>query len=216
MNAIDATRHWLEHVVIGLNLCPFARAVHVKEQIRWVQSEACDAQALLDDLERELQFLAAADPERVDTTLLIHPHALNDFLDYNDFLDVADAAIEALGYSGVLQVASFHPDYQFEGTAADDVGNFSNRSPYPTLHLLREDSISRAVAAFPDASAIFERNVETLQRLGVDGWRRRMSDTDRPSEEPVHAKATRASSPRPKATGGADSVASDVNGRHDP
>ena len=178
MSAIAATRHWLEHAVIGLNLCPFARAVHVKEQIRWVESEARDTQALLDDLVRELQFLAAADPETVDTTLLIHPLVLTDFLDYNDFLDVADAAVEELGYAGVLQVASFHPDYRFEGTAADDVSNFSNRSPHPMLHLLREDSIARAVAAYPDATAIYERNVETLHRLGVDGWHSLMSSAD--------------------------------------
>ena len=183
MSAIAATRHWLEHAVIGLNLCPFARAVHVKEQIRWVESQARDAQALLDDLASELQFLASADPELVDTTLLIHPHALTDFLDYNDFLDVADAAIEELGYAGVLQVASFHPDYRFEGTAADDASNFSNRSPFPMLHLLREDSIARAVAAFPDAASIYERNVETLHRLGADGWHRLMSSVGRRPEE---------------------------------
>jgi hypothetical protein len=175
MNAIDATLHWLEQAVIGLNLCPFARAVHVKRQIRWVESEARDAQALLDDLVRELQFLAAADPDKVDTTLLIHPLALTDFLDYNDFLDVADAAVEQLGYGGVLQVASFHPDYRFEGTADDDVGNCSNRSPHPMLHLLREESIARAVDAYPGAATVYERNLETLNRLGTDGWHRLMS-----------------------------------------
>jgi len=175
MNATAATRHWLEQAVIGLNLCPFAKAVHVKEQIRWVESPARDAQGLLDDLLRELQLLAAADPETVETTLLIHPHALNDFLDYNDFLDVADAAIDELGLTGVLQVASFHPNYQFAGTAPDDVENLSNRSPHPMLHLLREDSIDRAVAAFPDTATIYERNIETLRSLGADGWRRLMS-----------------------------------------
>jgi hypothetical protein len=175
MSAIDATRHWLEQAVIGLNLCPFAKAVHVREQIRWVESPARDPQALLDDLVRELQFLASADPAVVETTLLIHPQALNDFLDYNDFLDLADAAIEELGLAGVLQVASFHPDYQFEGTAPGDVENLSNRSPHPMLHLLREDSIDRAVATFPDAAAIYQRNIETLRRLGADGWRRLMS-----------------------------------------
>jgi len=175
VNAIAATQHWLEQAVIGLNLCPFAKAVHLKKQIRWVESAASDAQGLLADLVQELQFLAAADPEQVETTLLIHPHALNDFLDYNDFLDVADGAIEELGLAGVLQVASFHPDYQFAGTAPDDVDNLSNRSPHPMLHLLREDSIARAVAAFPDAAAIYERNIETLHRLGADGWHRLMS-----------------------------------------
>jgi len=175
MNAIDATRHWLEQAVIGLNLCPFARGVHLKGQIRWVESAARDAAMLRTDLIRELQFLADADPAVVDTTLLIHPHALGDFLDYNDFLDVADAAVEELGLAGVLQVASFHPDYRFADTAADDVGNLSNRSPYPTLHLLREDSIDRAVAAFPEAATIYERNIETLRRLGPGGWRALMA-----------------------------------------
>ncbi len=183
MKAIPATQHWFERAVIGLNLCPFAKAVHVKQQIRWVESAARDAQALLDDLVRELQFLAAADPELVDTTLLIHPHALNDFLDYNDFLDVADGAVVQLGLDGVLQVASFHPDYQFEGTAPGDVENLSNRSPYPTLHLLREDSIARAVAAYPDAAAIYERNIETLRRLGARGWDQALSTTLAKPEE---------------------------------
>jgi hypothetical protein len=176
MNAIVATRHWLEQAVIGLNLCPFARAVHLKQQIRWVESPARDADRLLVDLVHELQHLAGADPAEVETTLLIHPHALNDFLDYNDFLDVADAAIEDLGLTGILQVASFHPDYQFEGTASDDAGNLTNRSPHPMLHLLREASIARAVAAIPDTATIYERNIETLRRLGADGWHRLMSE----------------------------------------
>jgi hypothetical protein len=179
MDPIGATRLWLEQAVIGLNLCPFAKAVHVKGQIRWVESPARDAPALLDDLVAELRFLAAADPEKVDTTLLIHPHALNDFLDYNEFLDSADAAIQALGLSGVLQVASFHPDYRFEGSAPDDAANFTNRSPHPMLHLLREDSIARAVAGFPDTAAIYARNIETLRRLGADGWHLLLSSAGR-------------------------------------
>lgn len=176
MSAISVTQHWLEHAVIGLNLCPFAKAVQVKQQIRWVESTARDAQGLLDDLVHELQFLAAAHPEAVDTTLLIHPQALTDFLDYNDFLDIADAAVEKLGLDGALQVASFHPEYQFEGTSPDDVENLSNRSPYPMLHLLREDSIARALAAYPDAAAIYERNIETLRQLGAHGWRLLMAN----------------------------------------
>ena len=176
-DAVVATRHWLERAVIGLNLCPFAKAVHLKRQIRWVVSEAREPEALLDDLLRELQRLADADPAVVDTTLLIHPHVLGDFEDYNDFLDVGDEAIERLGLEGVIQIASFHPDYRFEGTGGDDITNYSNRSPYPLLHLLRETSIERAVAAFPDAEAIFERNIETLRRLGPDGWRVLMTDS---------------------------------------
>jgi hypothetical protein len=175
MNAIAVTQHWLEHAVIGLNLCPFAKAVQVKQQIRWVESTARNAQGLLNDLMDELQFLASADPESVETTLLIHPQALTDFLEYNDFLDIADAAVEKLGLDGVLQVASFHPTYQFEGTAPEDVENLSNRSPYPMLHLLREDSIARAVASYPDAAAIYQRNIDTLRQLGLHGWRLLMS-----------------------------------------
>jgi len=165
-----ATRAWLERAVIGLNLCPFAKAVHVKDQLRYVVSAATTPEALLAELESELQFLAAADPEQVEMTLLIHPQVLQDFLDYNDFLDVADAAVERLALDGELQIASFHPDYQFAGSDADDIANFSNRSPYPTLHLLRESSIDAAVATFPDAADIYERNIETLERLGPAGW----------------------------------------------
>ena len=169
--AIAATRAWVERAVIGLNLCPFAKAVHVKNQIRYVVSEARNSDVLLDDLERELLALAEAPPETVDTTLLIHPRVLNDFLDYNDFLEVADEMVEALDLSGVLQVASFHPQFQFADTEADDITNYTNRSPYPTLHLLREASVDLAVAAFPEAKLIFEKNIETLRRLGIDGWK---------------------------------------------
>ena len=174
MNPIEATQAWLEQAVIGLNLCPFAKAVHSKRQIRWVLSPAQDAQALRAELVAELQLLAAADPEAIDTTLLVHPQVLGDFLDYNDFLASADAALEALGLAGTLQIASFHPQYQFAGTDADDVENCSNRSPHPTLHLLREASVDRAVQAYPEAQAIYERNIETLQGLGMDGWKRLM------------------------------------------
>lgn len=175
---VAATRRWLERAVIGLNLCPFAKGVHVKEQIRYVVSEARSEEQLLGDLARELQFLADADPETCDTTLLIHPLALNDFLDYNGFLELADAAVEELGFEGVLQVASFHPDYQFADTEPDDVTNCTNRSPYPTLHLLREDSIDRAVEAFPEAEHIYEANMRTLRKLGAAGWRALMEAAD--------------------------------------
>ena len=170
MTPIEQTRHWLEQAVIGLNLCPFAKAVHTRGQIRWVESSATDVQGLMSDLVHELQLLAAADPEAVDTTLLVHPQVLGDFLDYNDFLDLTDAALEELGLDGVLQIASFHPQYQFEGTEPDDAENLSNRSPHPTLHLLREDSVERAVAAFPEAESIYEKNIGTLEALGAEGW----------------------------------------------
>ena len=167
---IGATRHWLEQAVIGLNLCPFAKAVHVKGQVRYVVSNASTPEALLETLMDELQLLSDSDPAAIDTTLLIHPFVLTDFLDYNEFLDVADAAIEDMQLDGELQVASFHPHYQFAGTEPDDISNFTNRSPYPTLHLLREDSIERAVAAYPEADMIYDKNIETLEKLGRDGW----------------------------------------------
>ncbi|GAB3097351.1 DUF1415 domain-containing protein [Lysobacter terrae] len=169
---IADTRRWLERVVIGLNLCPFAKAVYVKQQVRFVLSEAPDTQALAELLHAELLWLHAADPEQTDTTLIVHPHVLQDFFEYNDFLDIADALVAELGLEGEIQVASFHPDYQFAGTAYDDVGNCTNRSPWPTLHLLREASVERAVAAFPDPDAIVERNIATLEALGQQGWER--------------------------------------------
>jgi uncharacterized protein len=170
MNAIEETRRWLERAVIGLGLCPFAKAVHVKNQIRYVVSEATSTDALAEDFVRELAFLREVDPIVVDTTLLIHPHVLNDFLDYNDFLDVADALIEKQGMRGEIQVASFHPAYQFADADADDIANCTNRSPYPTLHLLREASVSRAVAAFPEAESIYKKNILTLRAMGESGW----------------------------------------------
>jgi hypothetical protein len=168
--AIAETRAWVRRAVIGLNLCPFARAVDVKDQIRYVFSDATDPETLLATLVVELQRLADTDPEVVDTTMLIHPRVLADFEDFNDFLELADAAVEDLDLDGVLQVASFHPQFQFADTEIDDVTNATNRSPYPTLHLLREDSVDRAVAAVPEAEAIFERNMATLEKLGPQGW----------------------------------------------
>lgn len=169
------TRRWLDRAVIGLNLCPFARAVLARDQVRFVLSTATTSEMLLEQLGAELLLLRDTPAERIDTTLLIHPQVLTDFLDYNDFLDDADALVEALDLEGVLQVASFHPDYRFAGSAPDDIGNYSNRSPYSTLHLLREDSVTRAVAAFPDPDAIVARNLDTLRKLGVAGWRRLQS-----------------------------------------
>ena len=167
---IAATQLWLERAVIGLNLCPFAKAVHVKKQIRYVVSSSTTPEELLKDLINELELLAETSAEKIDTTLLIHPDVLTDFLDYNDFLDVADETLEELDLDGELQVASMHPRYQFEGTQPDDIENYTNRSPYPTLHLLRENSVDKAVAAFPEADQIFEKNVETMKQLGHEGW----------------------------------------------
>jgi hypothetical protein len=169
---IAETRDWIEKAVIGLNLCPFAGAVYVNDRIRYCVSRARSEDALLADLSRELRALQAADPQTCETVLLIHPHALTDFADYNDFLGLAEAAVEALGLTGELQIASFHPRYQFVGSGPDDIENYTNRSPYPMLHLLRESSVERAAAATPDVAAIPARNIETLRRLGYEGWRR--------------------------------------------
>ena len=170
--AITATRHWLEKAVIGLNLCPFAKAVYVKQQVRFVYSDATTPEQLVEQLGEELLLLRDTPADQVDTTLLVHPHVLQDFLDYNDFLEQADALVEVLELDGELQVASFHPDYQFADSRPDDIENYSNRAPYPTLHLLREDSVSRAVEAYPDPDSIVERNYATLRQLGHAGWKR--------------------------------------------
>ena len=173
---VAATRRWLERAVIGLNLCPFAKSVYVKEQVRYVVSGATTPEALLEQLMDELQHLSDTPAEQVDTTLLIHPFVLTDFEDYNEFLDVADAAVEDMQLDGELQVASFHPDYQFADTDPNDISNYTNRAPYPILHLLREDSVDRAVAASPEPGAIIERNVATMRELGGEGFRKLLSD----------------------------------------
>ena len=167
---IVATKLWLERAVIGLNLCPFAKAVHVKNQISYRVSSATTHEDLLNDMMHALEILAATSAENIDTTLLVHPYVLTDFLDYNDFLEVADAALEDMGLENTLQVASFHPQYQFSGTQPDDIENYTNRSPYPMMHLLREASVVQAVLAFPEAGKIFDKNIATLRDLGHAGW----------------------------------------------
>ncbi|MCX7255224.1 MAG: DUF1415 domain-containing protein [Polaromonas sp.] len=168
---IQQTRHWLEKAVIGLNLCPFAKAVYVKNQVRLVVSHARHADDLLEELDRELDLLVATPPEELDTTLLIHPTLFDDFLDFNDFLEVAEGVVDEHELEGVVQLASFHPKFQFDGTELDDIGNYTNRAPFAMLHLLREASIDRAVEAFPQAEAIFEENIKTLEKLGHAGWK---------------------------------------------
>ncbi len=173
---IADTRRWLERAVIGLNLCPFAKAAYVKHRVHIAVSSATTPEMLLEDLARELEDLRDADPAERETTLLVHPQVLADFLDYNDFLDTADAALEALELDGDIQVASFHPQYQFAGTEPDDAENNSNRSPWPTLHLLREDSIEQAVDSYPDVDQIPERNIAMLRELGDAGWKKLWED----------------------------------------
>jgi uncharacterized protein len=169
-DAIRNTQAWLERAVIGLNLCPFAKAVHVKGLVHFAVSRATDAAQLLQDLQSELDALVAVDAAVRETTLLIAPDAFADFLEFNDFLGEAERVLRKRRLEGVIQLASFHPSYRFDGTTEDDITNFTNRSPYPTLHLLREESIDRAVEAFPEAEAIFETNMNTLRRLGIEGW----------------------------------------------
>ena len=169
-SALAETRAWVERAVIGLQLCPFAKAPQVKGQVRYRLSEAEDVESLLGCLVAELKLIAAEPPERLETTLLVHPRVLTAFEDHNDFLEVAEAALAELDLEGVIQIASFHPDYRFADSEPDDIANATNRSPHPTLHLLREDSIERALATFPDPDAIYEANIATMERLGPDGW----------------------------------------------
>ncbi len=164
------TRNWLERAVIGLNLCPFAKAVHVKGQVHYAVSGATDARELVGEMAAELDALMALDASARETTLLIVPGCLHEFLDFNQFLAQADRVVRKRRLDGVIQVASFHPSYCFEGSGPDDIANFTNRSPYPTLHLLRESSIDRAVEAFPQPEAIYEANIRALTALGLAGW----------------------------------------------
>ena len=170
------TQSWVERVVIGLNLCPFAKAVQTRGQVRYRLSTAESSEQLLLDLKEELTSLQSADPDVVDTTLLVHPHVLQDFYDYNDFLAEADALLGELGLEGELQIASFHPDYCFADSEPADVANYTNRSPFPTLHLLREASVSRAVETFPDSARIYERNIATLRALEPEALARLQHD----------------------------------------
>ena len=169
-DVLNQTRQWLEKAVIGLNLCPFAKAVYVKNQVRLVVSQARHADDLLEELDRELDLLVATPADEIDTTLLIHPTLFDDFLDFNDFLEVAEGVLDEHGLEGVVQLASFHPKFQFDGAELDDISNYTNRAPFAILHLLREESVERAVQAFPEAEAIFEENIKTLEKLGHTGW----------------------------------------------
>ena len=166
----DHTRQWLVKAVIGLNLCPFAKAPHVKNLVRISVSQARHLDGFLEDLDRELQLLGDTPADELETTLLVHPTLFPDFDTFNHMLDIADAAVVDNGLEGIIQIAPLHPDFQFEGTDSDDIGNYTNRSPYPTLYLIREDSIAKAAQAFPDASAIFERNIALLEKMGHEGW----------------------------------------------
>jgi hypothetical protein len=166
------TRVWLEKAVIGLNLCPFAKAVYTRDRVRLVVSQARHADDLLEELDRELDFLVATTAEQVDTTLLIHPTLFPDFLDFNDFLEIAEGVLDEHGLEGVVQLASFHPQFQFDGTTPEDMGNYTNRAPYAVMHLLREDSVEKAVDSLADPDAVYQENIRTLDRLGLEGWKK--------------------------------------------
>lgn len=181
--AIARTRCWVEKAVIAFNLCPFARKPYEGEQVRYVVSEAREPEQLLEDLQRELEHLRASDPQEVETTVLIHPWVLQDFLDYNDFLDLVDTLLEQGGYEEEFQVASLHPAYQFAGTEPDDAENYTNRSPYPVLHLLRVDEVARAVAAYADPDRIPERNIARMEQEGAAAMRRLLDECMEIGEE---------------------------------
>jgi hypothetical protein len=166
------TRAWLEKAVIGLNLCPFAKAVYTRDRVRLVVSQARHADDLLEELDRELDLLVATPAEQVDTTLLIHPTLFPDFLDFNDFLEIAEGVLDEHGLEGVVQLASFHPQFQFDGTTPEDMGNYTNRAPYAVMHLLREDSVEKAVDSLADPDAVYQENIRTLDRLGLEGWKK--------------------------------------------
>lgn len=169
-DVISITKSWLEKYVIGLNLCPFASPVYIKGLVRFVVSNATTEGALLTDLTLALEDLARANREDFETTLLIHPFVLSDFYDYNDFLTPAEHLLTKLNLDGVIQIASFHPNYQFAGRKENDMSNFTNRSPFPMLHLLREDSIDEAVESYPNTDNIYKRNIQTMRKLGREGW----------------------------------------------
>ncbi|HEX5783353.1 MAG TPA: DUF1415 domain-containing protein [Burkholderiaceae bacterium] len=168
---LAATRRWLEEAVIGLNLCPFAKSVYVKNQVRIVVSRARHIDAFLDDLDRELELLKTTPAEEVETTLLVHPTLFPDFLVFNDFLNVADEVLVEHELEGVVQIAPFHPDFVFDGEPEGDMSHYTNRSPYPTLHLIREEGLGKAIDSYGNTDEIYERNIDVLRKLGPAGWR---------------------------------------------
>ncbi len=168
---IAQTVRWLELAVVGLNFCPFAKAVHRQNRIRYVVTQVTNNEALLEILQEEIKHLQATPIEQTETTLLIHPMVLQSFPDFSEFLHLMDLELTIWGYRGEFQIASFHPDYQFAKVSADHIGNITNRAPFPTLHVLREASVSRANEQLPDVDAILSRNLQTATHLGADQWR---------------------------------------------
>ncbi|MBC53331.1 MAG: hypothetical protein CMQ34_05785 [Gammaproteobacteria bacterium] len=160
-------REWIARFVVGMNLCPFARRPVEGDQVKIVVTDARDNEALLEALQSQLAWLDAQPPAKIETTLIVIPQMLGDFLDYNDFLDMADALLEEFGWVGQFQFATFHPNYQFAGTLPGDAENYTNRAPWPTLQLLREDSLEAVLANYPDPEQIPERNIDAMEQLGA-------------------------------------------------
>ncbi|WP_150466151.1 DUF1415 domain-containing protein [Francisella sp. SYW-2] len=163
---ITATQNWVKTFVVGMNLCPFAKREVVKNRVRYFVSQATNIEQLLAEVQAELELLES--DTNIETTLVIHPYILQDFYDYNDFLYDADNLLIDMSLEGVYQIASFHPDYQFEGVDLDDVENYTNRSPYPMLHLIREESLEKAIANYPNPDDIPQRNIDLMNKLGID------------------------------------------------
>ncbi|MBK1873563.1 DUF1415 domain-containing protein [Marinobacter sp. 1-3A] len=179
---VQATRKWVEDVVVGYNLCPFAKRELVRDRVRFVVSEADNEDSLLQALQTEL--LRLDDEPEIETTLLIHPHVLQDFADYNEFLGAADGLLTYLDMEGIYQIASFHPEYQFAGTESNDAENYTNRSPYPMLHLLREASLESAIDNHPDVDGIPPRNIELMNNLGAEKMRALLAECSKVAENP--------------------------------
>ncbi|MCB0552066.1 MAG: DUF1415 domain-containing protein [Phaeodactylibacter sp.] len=173
---LEETRRWVEHFVVGLNLCPFAHSPFRNGRIRYVLYEQEDIVELARLLVQEAQWLSRQPAGEVETTLLVHPNALPDFYDYLDFLEEAELLIRENDLEGIIQVASFHPAYQFAGTEADAPENYTNRSPYPMLHLLREEALEQAIDSYNHPEQIPEQNIEKMNKLGQEGieelWRK--------------------------------------------
>ena len=165
---LEITKNWVEKIVIGLNLCPFAKPVFIKDQIKFVLSEAKNPNELAKDFLSELNFLTGIEGDDTETTILIHPFVLEDFGDYLDYVDYVNDLIYQAGLEGTFQIASFHPDYQFEGTESTDIENYTNRSPFPMLHLLREDTLEKAIKTYPNVEDIPSNNIEKLKEMGLE------------------------------------------------
>lgn len=178
-NHIRHTKQWIQEFVIGMNFCPFAKSPFRTDKIRYLLTETNEQETLLQTLMNELLWLHEIPAEEVETSLIIHPNVLQNFEEYNDFLAVTDALLEDLGLEGIFQIASFHPDYQFADAAVDAVENYTNRAPYPMLHLLRESSVTLATAHYPDVDSIPDKNIAKLRAFGIEEVKSRLDELTR-------------------------------------